>query len=404
MLINMKSVLQLVFTLFSVLAMSQSITSAEYFFNNDPGVGNGNTLTTNGNTGELTQTFDISTETLSDGFHTLYLRTKNSDNAWSLYDRTPFYIKSFAQYTITKAEYFFETDPGVGNGNLLTTESNTGALSQSFTIPAGELSNGFHTVYIRTFNSNNAWSLYDKESFYISNFDSSIITAAEYFFNSDPGVGEGESLETDENTGELKQTFSIPTSDLPEGFHSFYLRTQNNEGNWSLYDRVLFYIKNFDFSPDEITNAEYFIDEDPGIGNGEQVTFSDTSETSQILNVSTEGVEIGEHFFYVRVQDSNGDWSIYDKAEFTIGVGLGLDDTLFKTTKILPNPFENNIEIQLKENVQISKINIYNNIGQTVYSSLKNMKNLELSNLQTGLYILSLETNLGKAAFKIVKK
>ena len=400
----MKKFLLLVFTLCSFTAISQSITSAEYFFNTDPGVGNGNLLTTDSNTGVLAQTFNIPTVDLNDGFNHLYIRTKNNDNTWSLYDRTTFYVKGLTQYNITAAEYFYEIDPGVGNGTPLTVNSDAEILSQTFSIPTGDLSNGFHSLYIRTRNNDNAWSLYDRETFYIANFELFTITAAEYFFDEDEGVGNGTALTVDGNSGQLTQVFSIPTNTLSNGFHSFYLRTQDNAGHWSLYDRRTIYIKDFDFTPDDITNAEYFIDEDPGIGSGTPVTFNDASETSQILNIDTADIEVGDHLFYIRVQDSNGDWSIYDVAEFTVEISLSLNNTLFKTTTIYPNPFENEIAIKINDNVILSEVKIYNNIGQEVYSSSKNKKTLNLSALKSGLYLLNLKTNTGKASFKIIKK
>ncbi|MFV9551648.1 T9SS type A sorting domain-containing protein [Algibacter sp. PT7-4] len=325
----MKRILFLALTLFSYLCIAQSITSAEYFFNTDPGVGNGTPLVTNANTGQLTQSFNIATVGLPEGFHSLYIRTLNSENNWSFYDRQSFYLKSFNTYTITAAEYFFNTDPGVGNGNALAVNS---------------------------------------------------------------------------NSGQLTQVFSIPTTTLSEGFHSFYLRTQDNANNWSLYDRQIIYIKDFDISPDEVSNAEYFIDSDPGVGNGTAITFSDASQTSQVLNINSTGLAEGDHVFYIRVQDTNGDWSIYDSANFTIDGNLNVENSLFKLTKIYPKPFKNTLNISTPNSIEVSKIEIYNTLGQTVYSSLENQKTLQLNHLKNGIYILNLKTISGEASFKIIKK
>ena len=223
------------------------------------------------------------------------------------------------------------------------------------------------------------------------------------FFNTDPGVGNGTSIAVNSNSGQLTQVFSIPTASLSEGFHSFYLRTQDNDGSWSLYDRQIIYIKDFDLSPDEVSSAEYFIDNDPGVGNGTSIVFGDASQSTQVLNIDSTGLADGDHLFYVRVQDTNGDWSIYDMSLFTIDNSLGIEDSLFKLVKIYPNPFENEISIKLPQSGQIIKTQIYNNLGQTIYRNTENKSALELSNLKSGIYILNLETNLGKASFKIIK-
>ncbi|NOY48652.1 MAG: hypothetical protein GXO84_10770, partial [Chlorobi bacterium] len=274
--------------------MAQSITSAEYFFNTDPGVGNGIVLAVNANSGQLTQSYAISTSGLGEGFHSLYIRTKNDVGNWSLYHRQVIYVKTFTTSNITAAEYFFNMDPGVGNGMALAVNANSGQLTQSYSISSSGLSEGFHSLYIRTKNDENNWSLYHRQVIYVKTFATSNITAAEYFFNTDPGVGSGIVLSIDANSGQLTQSYSISISSLGEGFHSFYIRTKDTNGNWSLYHRQVFYIKDFDLTPDDVTTAEYFIDTDPGVGNGTAIVFGDASQTTQILNIDATSIAEGD--------------------------------------------------------------------------------------------------------------
>ncbi|TXE12792.1 T9SS type A sorting domain-containing protein [Seonamhaeicola algicola] len=305
---------------------------------------------------------------------------------------------------ISNAEYFFNTDPGIGNGNALSVNANTGTLTQTFSIPTNTLPEGFHSLYVRTQLSSGSWSMYDKQLFYLKNVITGNIAAAEYFFNTDPGVGNGTVLSVDSNSGVLNQVFNIPTGSLPEGFHSFYLRTQDTNGTWSLYDRQIIYIKEFDFSLHQVTNAEYFIDTDPGVGNGTQVAFGDASQNTQALNINTTGLAEGEHVFYVRVQDTNGDWSIYDTALFNIDNSLSTETSLLKNISLYPSPFKNHVNINVPSNTNIKAIKIYNTLGKTVFSTIKNTKTLELHQLKSGMYILNLQTNVGNASFKIIKK
>ena len=47
--------------------------------------------------------------------------------------------------TIDAAEYFIDgPDPGIGNGQALNVNSNSGTLEQSFTIATNNLTEGFH--------------------------------------------------------------------------------------------------------------------------------------------------------------------------------------------------------------------------------------------------------------------
>ncbi|GAA4233311.1 hypothetical protein GCM10022291_09990 [Postechiella marina] len=306
---------------------------------------------------------------------------------------------------VTKVGYFFNTDLGVGTETIINADSNTGTLTQSLSIPTNTLPEGFNSLYVRTQNSDGNWGLYDRKVFYLKSLSTSFISAAEYFFDVDRGVGNETALVIDNKAEQTSQIYTISTTGLSDGFHSFYLRTQDNDGNWGIYDRRLIYIKEFDFSLHEVIKAEYFIDTDPGVGNGTSITFTDAAQTSQTLDVSTSNsLANGEHLFYVRVQDSNGDWSIYDTEVFTVDSGLGIDDNLFKTTKLFPNPFKNELTIKLNDNIAILKVEIYNKLGQTVFSNPENIKTLNLSNLKSGIYILNLETDIGKASFKIIKK
>ncbi|WP_187388282.1 T9SS type A sorting domain-containing protein [Seonamhaeicola marinus] len=319
-----------------------------------------------------------------------------------------FYILTFTIYSgfsqsITSAEYFFNTDPGVGNGTSLNVSANSGNLTQTFSIPTNTLSDGFNSFYIRTLNSDGNWSLYERQTFYTKNFVSNNITAAEYFFNTDPGVGNGNALSVDSNTGQLAQTYTIATTSLSEGFHSFYLRTRDNGNTWSLYDRQIIYIKDFDLTPDEVSSAEYFIDTDPGVGNGTSVSFGN-SQSSQVLNIDTTGLSEGDHLFYIRVQDANGDWSIYDTALFTIDSSLSTENSLYSSIKLTQNPFVDKLKIDIPDHMEIKEVKIYDALGQKAFYSSENNAELNLSHLKSGLYILNLNTNVGSTSFKILKK
>jgi len=315
-----------------------------------------------------------------------------------------FSLYSTAQ-SITAAEYFFNSDPGVGNGTILVVDINSGQLTQKFSIPITGLSEGFHSFYIRTKNNENNWSLYHREIIYIKTLDISNITAAEYFYNTDPGVGNATALDVDGNSGQLTQKFSIPTTGLAEGFHSFYIRTQNTNGNWSLYHREIIYIKSFEFVASAATAAEYFIDTDPGVGRGTFIQFEDSSQSTQILSVPTTGLAEGDHVFYIRVQNQKENWSIYDKAIFTINGNLSIEDSLYNLTAIYPNPFLNNLTIIPPKHVSIEKIQIYDFNGRSVYQNNNDsLTNYDLSFLTQGVYLLKLFADGKTATFKILKQ
>lgn len=277
----MKKVLIICLLLYGGGATAQSIGGAEYFIDGpDPGVGNAIALTVDGNSGELTQEFSIPTTGLTNGFHFLYIRTLVSGGNWSLYDRTPFYITAVSDINqnIATAEYYFDMDPGIGNGTALTLNSNSGTVTQTFAIPTTGLGDGLHSFYIRTQNIDGSWSLYDRTIFFIGTFadENERITAAEYFFDGpDPGVGNGITLALDDNMGSLTQSFALPTDGLTEGAHVVFIRVQTESGGWSLYDSAAFTI-----DPNPIDNTVTVVD------NELTANFDATGATYQWLDCS----------------------------------------------------------------------------------------------------------------------
>src|SRR5262249_12493490 len=105
------------------------------------------------------------------------------------------------------------------------------------TIPTS-LPAGFHILTIRAKGQDGAWGLFEQRGFYISTAttDMPIITAAEYFFDADPGVNGGTPLTITTPGAIVTQTFNIPAGSLSLGQHFLGLRVKDQGGNWSLFD------------------------------------------------------------------------------------------------------------------------------------------------------------------------
>ena len=145
---------------------------------------------------------------------------------------------AFAQI-VNKAEYFFDTDPGPGNGTPIPISTPGESVSFPAQIPIN-LSPGFHWLGIRVKDSDGKWSLFQRKDFYVSQpgTDLPIITKAEYFFDTDPGVGSGTPLNF-QNTGfSVSQTFpiTVPVS-MTGGTHYLAIRVKDQAGHWSLFQR-----------------------------------------------------------------------------------------------------------------------------------------------------------------------
>jgi len=220
-----------------------------------------------------------------------------------------------------QAEYFFDNDPGVGNATPIAI-TGTEVLSGTESIDISNLSPGFHDWYVRV-RQNGVWGHYGlRRTFYIGSIDfgaaSGPIEAAEYFFNTDPGVGNGTAMSITPGV-DVTANAAIDISDLSPGFHSWYVRTRQN-GVWGHYGlRRAFYIKVVDTSVQApIDRVEAFFNEDPGVGNGMLVQVGpglsiNTNATFPVGNLTQ-----GTHSLYIRVLDENDAVSHYVTHEIVL--------------------------------------------------------------------------------------
>jgi len=298
------------------------IVAAEYFFDKDPGQGLGTPIATGAPADSINITQSISFASLTPGYHSMFIRTKNAAGEWSLYEGRNIYIQPTvvipAAPKIVAAEYFFDKDPGQGLGTGIPTGAPADSINITQSISFASLSVGYHNMFIRTENASGEWSLYEGRNVYIAPTPvktvASRITTAEYFFDNDPGQGNGTPLTTGAPADSVNKTVPISVASLTPGFHNLFIRTKDSLGIWSLYDGSNFYVQPpvVKTPPARIVAAEVFYDKDPGQGNGIAVTGITPADSINITQlVSASSLSIGKHSVFIRVEDSTGHWSLY---------------------------------------------------------------------------------------------
>lgn len=340
---------------------AQNITELEYFFGVDPGIGSGNLVTATTNSGDLTQSIAVPLTGLPSGFQTLTFRAKNDANIWSLYHSKTFYISEPISASpianLAAAEYWFGVDPGNGNGTALAISGTPSETVENFAIPLGGLEAGFHTLSIRIKNIDDIWSLYHRKTFYIigdeTNSLPSNLVAVEYWFNSDPGHGNGTAIPISGTPSETVENFTIPLGDLETGFHTLSIRIKNEDDTWSLFHRKRFYI----ISPDTygpvspLTNAEFLYDVALGFGTGTEVAITPTGNPDEYLvEIPTDLVTCDFHDVSLSVKNALGNYSLYD-----ITVDTDVFDNLPPTIVVFPD-----ITVELDTNGQAPTFTIAN--------------------------------------------
>lgn len=319
---NMKKIILLLvlYCTANVLQAQNNITAAEFFVDTDPGAGNATpiTVTTPGSTVNFTA--NIPTTLLANGFHFAAIRTRTDNGKWSLFEPRGFYISTATVNVanISAAEFFVDADPGVGNGTPVTI---TAGPNPTFvaTVPTIALSAGFHFAAIRTKDLNNKWSLFEARGLYISSSTANVtdISAAEFFVDTDPGAGNGIPVTI---TPGPNPTFvaTVPTTSLTPGFHFAAIRTRDASGKWGLFENRGFYISTSTTNVSDISAAEFFVDTDPGVGNGTPVTITPGPNPTFVATVPTTSLTTGFHFAAIRTRDASGKWGLFEARGFYI--------------------------------------------------------------------------------------
>lgn len=156
---------------------AQQINYAEYFFDVDPGIGKANNLGLMLSADTINFTTNISSVGLTSGFHTLYIRFRSNDSIWSMPDARLLYLSDTSKVVysnqilsspLRKGEYFFDSDPGIGNASALLFPSISDTVNIISNISTAGLNPGFHYLYFRELDSIGVWSMPESRLLFVS--------------------------------------------------------------------------------------------------------------------------------------------------------------------------------------------------------------------------------------------
>jgi len=322
---------------------AQSVTKVEYFMDTDPGIGNGTTvLVTPG--ADVTASFQVNINALTAGFHRLYTRgfippyqvTENgtpvTKGGWSLTNVRSFYKEDFTTAngslsSVVAGEYYVDADPGFGRGTGIPLSPGLDLTNVSFAFDITGYGAGFHRLYVRFKNADGTWGHTNIRTFYKENLagPSGIVpnvVQGEYYIDTDPGFGGGINIPVTPGTDLPTIAFTADVSALTPGFHRLYTRFKDANGKWTITHNLSFYkeaVVAGNNTPSNIVKLEYFVDTDPGFGQGTNVPVTpgiDLSNISFALDMGT--VSVGNHQLYLRSLDAKGAWSLTNLGSFKV--------------------------------------------------------------------------------------
>ena len=134
----------------------------------------------------------------------------------------------------------------------------------------------------------------------------------EYWIDQDLGIGSN-------TTFSLTDAPDVPNMQLPislagyaPGIHTIGIRTLDTDGHWSLTNfstAVIIEVPNT--PPSDLVEVEYFLNEDPGFGNGMSAWTGSTTDASGIpFDPDMSTAHVGINTLFVRSRTSDGIWSL----------------------------------------------------------------------------------------------
>lgn len=283
------------------------------------------------------------------------------------------------------AEYFFDTDPGVGKGNKLNVVQTGDIYEYSGDISTNNLNVGFHRLYLRYKDTNGRWGLTENNLFFIYSttpdprvVNQPLIANFEYFFDTDPGVGKGTTIAVTALNDSVSVIQDISTNGLSAGFHRLYFRTNDKNGKWGLTENRLLYVYNTTPplplpSQPQIVAMEYFIDKDPGVGKGIALpAFTKADSVSVVADISTTNLPAGSNTLNIRAKDLLNRWSIYETRQ--IYVCSNLPVAAFSNDKVCVGSQTSFVDLSTNKNSNTTYSWDFNNDGIYESSTVGNVK------------------------------
>lgn len=323
----MKKIFFILTLLSTFCGFSQTVIQAEYFWDTDPGEGNGISLQAfDGNFNQALETVFNNNATLpSVGNHTIGIRIKGQEGNWSAVFRKTFKVSANNNTNnivkITAAEYFWDTDPGEGSGNIMLAfdgnfnQALETVLSNNVSLPIV----GDHTIGIRVKADDGIWGITFRKVFRVvanTNTNNLVkITTAEFFWDNDPGNGGGTiMLAFDGNFNQALESVVANNASLPSvSDHVIGIRVKADDGNWGTVYRKVFRVSQNNNSNTlvKVTTAEYFWDSDPGEGSGNIMLAFDSNFNQALESIISNNVtlpSVGDHTIGIRVKADDGIW------------------------------------------------------------------------------------------------
>lgn len=227
---------------------------------------------------------------------------------------------------VSGLEYFFDVDPGFGNGIGLPVNSTESAVSFSFPADVSALAPGSYLLFVRGIDGSGIFGNAQSIDFVLEpEITLPNVGSIEYFSGTDPGYGNGISIENDFQSDVFDLVANLFT-ELGPGTHEIHFRGKDSNGHYGVTRSAYVYISEPLITPN-LVSYEYFFDVDPGYGNGFVGDIQADPLFEGTINIPLTGIDAGNHILYIRFRDENGDYgTTYSKQVLVDDGNLGTID------------------------------------------------------------------------------
>ena len=308
---------------------------------------------------------------------------------------------------LAAAEYFFDTDPGFGSGTPVALSGPTDTLSGPLAIDLSGLAPGLHTLYLRFQNDSSRWSVPLRRPFYLAPAPLSLDPAATYALDALPGPGVGTAFPLDfappNSPSRSRNQLSVPVEGLDPGLHTFYLQV-SQDGRPAFPQRGRFYLSDATVSP-ALTQAEYFVDVDPGLGAATAIALPlppPPSLADSLRLAIPDTLGLGSHRLYLRFKNDSlpGGWSLPVGQAFEVQTAQGLDAQVFATLALYPNPTSDEVQVRFGAG-RLLGYQLIDSRGRVLAQGPAGP--VDLRPWPPGLYLLRLDTSRGRVTRQVIK-
>ncbi len=285
--------------------VARLVTAVEYWFDS-----NAPTFLDVTDDDSITFNQILSTASLNPGLHRFYLRCRDDLGRWGAAHNVLLSVAASPPLArlVTAVEYWFDS----GTPTFLdVTDDDSVSFSQI--LSTASLIPGLHRFYLRCRDDLGRWGAAHVALFVVADSTQAItrlITEIEYWVDDNPPtlVDVADAAEVDIN--EL-----IGTSGLGVGLHYVYMRCRDDLGRWGAADRRALIVTSpfVQSEPRELSAAEFFVNVDPGPGNGIAIPLPQDSvwdEGEETVETVIPGLPIGLHQVGIRFRDDLGRWSM----------------------------------------------------------------------------------------------